>query len=199
MSNVRLAIIYYSTYGINHAMATIAAEAATEAGAEVRLRKVQETAPQSVVDGQPAWKEQAAKTADIPVATPDDLVWSNAMLFSAPTRFGTVASQMRAFIDTLGPIWQDGHLADKPVSAMSSAMNDHGGQEMTIIGMFTTFAHWGSIIVPAGFGDPSIYAAGGNPYGASHTANGQPLSDEKKAAIRYQAQRLVKVAEKLSA
>ena len=35
--NVKLAIVYYSTYGTNHQMAEIAAEAARAAGAEVRL------------------------------------------------------------------------------------------------------------------------------------------------------------------
>ena len=44
MSQVRLAIVYYSTYGTNHRMAEIAAEAARAAGAEVRLRKVREAA-----------------------------------------------------------------------------------------------------------------------------------------------------------
>ena len=55
MSKVRLAIIYYSTYGTNHAMAEVAAQAAREAGAEVRLLKVRETAPESVVASTQAW------------------------------------------------------------------------------------------------------------------------------------------------
>ncbi len=54
MSTVKLAIVYYSTYGTNHQMAGVAAEAARAAGAEVRLRRVRETAPQAVVDSQPA-------------------------------------------------------------------------------------------------------------------------------------------------
>ena len=39
MSNVKLAIVYYSTYGANHRMAEIAAEAARAAGAEVRFAR----------------------------------------------------------------------------------------------------------------------------------------------------------------
>ena len=35
--SVKLAVVYYSTYGTNHRMAEIAAEAARAAGAEVRL------------------------------------------------------------------------------------------------------------------------------------------------------------------
>ena len=198
MSSVRLAIVYYSTYGTNHQMAECAAEAARAAGAEVRLRKARETAPRGVVDGQDAWRAQAERTADIPEATPDDLEWANAMLFSAPTRYGGAASQMRAFIDTLGPLWQRGGLADKPVSAMTSAQNPHGGQETTLLSLYTTFMHWGSIIVAPGYTDPAIFASGGNPYGASVSATGQPLTEEAKATIRHQTRRLVEFAGKLA-
>lgn len=197
MSDVRLAVIYYSTYGTNHTMAEVAAAAAREAGAEVRLLKVRETAPEAVVAGQKAWKEQAERTASIPVASAADMEWANAYLFSAPTRYGTVASQLRAFIDTLGGVWQAGHLSNKAVSAMTSAQNMHGGQESTLIGLYTTFMHWGAIIVPPGYTDPALFAAGGNPYGTS-TRMGE-VSDEVKAAVRFQAQRLVKFAAKIAA
>lgn len=197
MANVRLTIVFYSTHGTNHQMAEIAAEAARAAGAEVRLRKTRETAPESVVAGQPAWKAQAEKTASIEEATPDDMVWANAFLFSAPTRYGVSASQLRAFIDTLGPIWQQGHLSDKPVTAMTSALNPHGGQESTLLGLYTTMMHWGAIIVAPGYTDKSVYGAGGNPYGVSVTA-GQPFTDEIKAAIRHQTLRLVEIAAKLA-
>lgn len=198
MSNVKLAIVYYSTYGTNHQMAETAAEAAREAGAEVRLRKVRETAPEGVVKAQEAWAAQAERTEDIPEATPDNLVWANAYLFSAPTRYGGAASQMRAFIDTLGPIWQEGKLANKPVTAMTSAQNPHGGQETTLQTLYYTFMHWGAIIVTPGYTDPAIFASGGNPYGASVTATGDPLSEEVKKSIRHQTRRLVEIAEKLN-
>src|SRR3954469_16755496 len=178
MTNVRLAIVYYSTYGTNHQMAEIAAEAARAAGAEVRLLKVRETVPEAIVAGQAGWKAQAEKTASVPAATPDDMEWANAYLFSAPTRFGVSASQMRAFIDTLGPLWQKGALANKAVSAMSSAINPHGGQETTLISLYTTMMHWGAIIVAPGYTDPIQYKAGGNPYGVSVTANGQPIPED---------------------
>src|SRR5207253_3162774 len=120
-TSVRLAVVFYSTYGTNHEMADVAAEAARAAGAEVRLLRVRETAPEGVVAGQDKWRAQAERTSHLPEATPDDLVWANAYLFSAPTRYGVVASQMRAFIDTLGPIWSQGKLANKAVSAMTTA------------------------------------------------------------------------------
>lgn len=198
MSNVRVAVVYYSTYGTNHQMAEIAAEAARAAGAEVRLLKARETAPQEVVAGQDAWRAQAERTAHIPDVTPADMEWANAYLFSAPTRYGVPASQMRAFIDTLGPIWLQGKLANKPFTAMSSAQNPHGGQEATVLSLYITAMHWGSIIVPTGYTDPAIFPAGGNPYGTTITANGEPIPEEGKAAIRFQARRLVEFAEKLA-
>ncbi|MCZ2292700.1 MAG: NAD(P)H:quinone oxidoreductase [Burkholderiales bacterium] len=194
--SVRLAILYYSTYGTNHRMAEIAAEAARAAGAEVRLLKVPETAPAEVVAGQEAWKAQAERTAHVPHATAADMEWANAYLISAPTRFGVMASQMRAFIDTLGGVWAKGALANKAISAMSSAQNAHGGQETTLLSFYATAIHWGAIVVAPGFTDPSIFQAGGNPYGYSHT-QGQEFTEERKAAIAHQARRLVEVAAKL--
>ena len=193
---VKLAIVYYSTYGTNHQMASIAAEAAKAAGAEVRLLRTPETAPAAVVDGQPAWKAQAEATAHIPEVTPEDMVWADAYLFAAPTRFGQMASQMRAFIDTLGGVWSEGALSGKAISAMSSAQNTHGGQETTIQGFYATACHWGSVIVPPGFTDPSIIKAGGNPYGYSHTS-GAEFTEEGKAAIGHQTRRLIDIAAKL--
>ncbi len=87
MSSVKLAIVYYSTYGTNHAMAESAAEAARAAGAEVRLLRVAETAPAAVVNAQDGWKAAAERQAGVQVATPEDMEWANAYLFSAPTRF----------------------------------------------------------------------------------------------------------------
>jgi NAD(P)H dehydrogenase (quinone) len=198
MSNVELAVVYYSTYGTNHQMAETAAEAAREAGAEVRLRKVRETAPEGVIKAQETWSAQVERTAHIEEATPEDLVWANAYLFSTPTRYGGAASQMRSFIDTLGPVWQEGKLANKPVTAMTSAQNPHGGQETTLQTLYYTFMHWGAIIVPPGYTDAAIYATGGNPYGTSVTATGEPLSEEVKATIRHQTRRLVEFAEKIN-
>lgn len=196
--SVKLAILFYSTYGTNHTMAEIAADAARAAGAEVRLLRIAETAPADVVNGQDAWKAAAEKQSSIPVATPADMEWANAYIFATPTRFGQAASQVRSFIDTLGGVWFGGKLANKAVSAMTSAQNVHGGQEATILGLYTTFLHWGSIIAAPGFTDPVIFAAGGNPYGYSHT-QGKEFDDAAKGAIAHQTRRTIEIAAKLAA
>jgi NAD(P)H dehydrogenase (quinone) len=197
MGTVRLAIVYYSSYGTNHRMAQVAESAARERGAEVRLRRVRETAPPEVVQAQDAWREHAERTASVQEASLDDLEWANAYLFSAPTRYGGAASQMRAFIDQTGPLWSSGKLAGRAAGAMSSAQNPHGGQETTVLSLLTLFCHWGCVLVPPGYTDPATFAAGGNPYGVTVTADGSPVSDAAVAAITHQTQRLVAIAERL--
>lgn len=196
--SVKLAVVYYSTYGTNHQMAEIAAEAARAAGAEVRLLKTPETAPAEVVAGVDPWRAHAEATASVPTVTAQDMEWADAYLISAPTRFGNMASQMRAFIDTLGGVWAKGGLSNKAISAMTSAQNTHGGQESTLLTFYNTAFHWGAIVVAPGFTDASIIKAGGNPYGYSHT-QGKEFGDDEKAAIGHQARRLVEIAAKLKA
>jgi NAD(P)H dehydrogenase (quinone) len=196
MSKAKVAVVFYSTYGTNLTMAQTAADAAREAGAEVRLLKIAETAPQEAIDSQDGWKATIAKTADIPTVSHDDMEWANAYIFVSPTRYGVVASQVRAFIDTLGGLWFQGKLANKVFSAMTSAQNAHGGQETTLISLYTTAMHWGAILVPPGYTDQSIFAAGGNPYGFSMSQG--ELTDEGKAAIAHQAKRVVTFADKIA-
>ncbi|PKP75027.1 MAG: NAD(P)H:quinone oxidoreductase, type IV [Alphaproteobacteria bacterium HGW-Alphaproteobacteria-6] len=195
MAKPKIAIIFYSTYGTNHQVAVEAARAAEAAGAEVRLRRVAETAPKAVVEGQDAWKAQAARTADIPEVSHDDMEWADGYFFSAPTRYGAVASQLRAFIDTLGGLWMKGALANKTFTATTSAQNAHGGQEATTLGLYTTAMHWGAIIVAPGYTDPSVSEAGGNPYGFS--TNAGAFDDKGRAAVAHQAKRLVEMTAKL--
>ena len=197
MTQARIAIVFYSTYGTNHQVALAAAEAAKAAGADVRLRRIAETAPADVVAGQEAWKAQLDKVQDIPEVSHDDMEWANGYFFISPTRYGAVASQMRAFIDTLGGLWFAGKLTNKTFTAATSAQNTHGGQESTILGLYTTAMHWGAVIVAPGFTDAAVSEAGGNPYGFS--TNAGALDDKGRAAVAHQAKRLVEMTAKLAA
>lgn len=196
MSNVKLAVVYYSMGGTNYQMAKWAEESAKELGAEVRLVKAQELAPQSVIDSNPAWKEFTESTKDVPVVKNDDIEWADAIIFSVPTRFGVMASQMKQFLDTTGGLWAQGKTINKVVSAMTSAQNPHGGQEATLLSLYTMMYHWGALVVTPGYTDPVIFGAGGNPYGTSVTV-GQDgkMVEDVEAAVKYQAKRVITVAE----
>ncbi|MFS0781946.1 NAD(P)H:quinone oxidoreductase [Bacillus sp. 1P06AnD] len=195
MENVKVAVIYYSSTGTNHKMAEWAAEAAKETGAEVKLVKIPELAPDVAIDSNPAWRTHVDATQHVPEATLADLEWADAYIFSIPTRFGNVPGQVKQFIDTAGGLWAQGKTVNKVVSAMSSAQNAHGGQEQTILALYTTMHHWGAIVVAPGYADPSTFAAGGNPYGTSVTvpAPGE-MNEDAEAAVKFQAKRTATVA-----
>ncbi|MEH6940616.1 NAD(P)H:quinone oxidoreductase [Bacillus sp. JJ722] len=196
MENVKLAVIYYSSGGTNYKLAKMAEEGAKAIGAEVKVLKVAETAPQAAIDSNPAWKAHIEATADVPEVTLADLEWADAIIFSVPSRFGNMPGQMKNFLDTTGGLWFHGKLANKVVSAMSSAQNPHGGQEATILSLYTSMYHWGAIVAAPGYTDPVTFAAGGNPYGTSVTVNQDgEMVEDVEAAVKHQAKRTVTIAE----
>ncbi|WP_368654374.1 NAD(P)H:quinone oxidoreductase type IV [Ornithinibacillus sp. 4-3] len=196
MSNVKLAVVFYSMGGTNYQLAQWAAEGAKELGADVRVLKVEELAPEAVIEGNEGWKATVDATKDVPVATSDDLEWADAIIFSIPTRFGVMPSQMKQFIDIQGGLWASGKTVNKVVSGMTSAQNPHGGQEATLLSLYTTMMHWGAIIATPGYTDPVVFGAGGNPYGTSVTVDQDgKMVENVEDAVKYQAKRTVTVAD----
>jgi NAD(P)H dehydrogenase (quinone) len=194
MHKLRAAIIYYSSTGANYQLAQWAAAGAQQAGAETRIVKVKELAPESAIAANPAWKKNVEATAQVPEATMEDLEWADVYIFSIPTRYGNLPAQMKQFLDMTGGLWAEGKLANKVVTAMSSAQNVHGGQEETILALYTTMYHWGCIVVAPGYTDSVLYAAGGNPYGTSVAVSPEgKMQADVKAAVQYQAKRVVRV------
>lgn len=190
--SVNVAVIYYSSTGTIHALATEIASAAERAGAEVRLRRATELAPRAAIESNPAWAAHADATADIPEATPDDMLWADAVIFGSPTRYGNVTSQLKQFIDTLGGLWQQGKLADKVYSGFTSSATAHGGQESTLLALYNTIHHFGGILVAPGYTDPAKFVDG-NPYGTSHVGGPEtPVDDNARTAARIQAERVVR-------
>ena len=196
---VKLSIIYYSSTGTVDAMARHAATMAEKAGAEVRLRHVEELAPESVVSSNEQWAAHVREVADEPRARPEDVVWADAVIFGTPTRFGNVSSQLKQFIDTLGPQWGQGQLADKTYAGFTAAQTRHGGHESTLLALYNTIHHFGGILVPPGYTDP-VKFADGNPYGVSHATgadNDAPLDDAAYDALGHLVELVVSVTLRL--
>jgi NAD(P)H dehydrogenase (quinone) len=199
--SVKVAVIYYSATGAVHALAQAVADGAAEAGAEVRLRRVAELALETTIDSNPKWRQHVDATTSVAEASTQDLAWADAFAFGTTTRFGAPAAELKYFMDQSVELWQQGKLADKPVTTFTSSYNRHGGGEATILSLANVFYHWGALIVPPGYTDPAVYAAGGNPYGTSYASG--PTGDGPDAttleAARYQGRRLAEVAIRLQA
>jgi NAD(P)H dehydrogenase (quinone) len=192
----RIAVIYYSATGNVHRLAQAVAEGAERAGAEVRLRHVEELSSELLISQNQLWGRHRSQVDEAPVAALDDLEWADGIAFGTPTRFGNVAAQLKQFIDQAGRLWQQGKLADKVATSFTSSQTAHGGQESTILALNNTLYHWGMLILPLGYTVHEVFAAGGNPYGASFVS-GESLSGPNAAAIaaaQYQGERLARYA-----
>jgi NAD(P)H dehydrogenase (quinone) len=195
----RLAVIYYSATGNVHRLAVALAEGAQDAGAEVRLRRVEELAPEAAIQSNAKWVAHREATADVPVASLDDLEWADGFAFGSPTRFGLPTAQLKQFLDQTGGLWARGALADKVGTAFTSASTTHGGLESTILAINNVLYHWGAIVLPLGYTD-AVVKATGNPYGASWVSRKSAAPDDDAlATARHQGRRLARVATALAA
>ncbi len=191
----KILVMFYTSTGTNLGIAREAERAATQAGAEVRLRRFAEIAPMEVVRSQEKWHATLEKMqeAGIEECALGDLEWAEGYFVSVPTRYGLPPSQMLAFTDTTGGLWSSGKLADKAFTATCSASSLHGGQEGTLQALTKMASHWGCYLVPPGYADPVKFEDGGNPYGYS-MAQGEEMN---AASIAFQARRLVEATAKL--
>ncbi len=196
----KVLVLYYSAWGHMEAMAYAAAEGAKEAGATVDVKRVAETVPEDI---QKAYHYKMDQKA--PVAQPDDLANYDAIIFATGTRYGMMTAQMKNLIDQTGGLWMKGALVGKVGSVMTSAANQHGGLESTILSFQVVLQHHGMVIV----GLPYSYQGqmghdvvrGGSPYGASTVTGGDGSrmpSEQDLEAAKFQGAHVAKIAAKLA-
>ena len=201
---MKVNIIFYSLYGHIYRMAEAVAEGAREVkGAEVSLYQVPETLPADIIAKMGA-TEGKKSFAHVSVAGMSQLAEADAVIFGAPTRFGMMSAQMRAFLDMTGQLWMKGALVGKVGSVFTSSATQHGGQESTILSFHTTLLHHGMIIVGVPYSEPRLSEvgemSGGSPYGATTIAgpDGSRFPSENELAIaRYQGKHVAAIAAKL--
>ncbi|GAA0624199.1 NAD(P)H:quinone oxidoreductase type IV [Brevundimonas kwangchunensis] len=196
----RILVLYHSTYGHVEQMAEAVAEGARSVeGATVDIKRVPETVPEELAKQSGYKLDQAA-----PIAKVEDLADYDAIIIGAGTRFGTVASQMRNFLDQTGGLWFQGKLVGKVGSAFTSTATQHGGQETTLIGVIQTLLHHGMLVagLPYAFQGQMTMdeISGGSPYGATTITKGDgsrmPSANELDGA-RFQGRYVAETAKKL--
>ncbi len=189
MASPKILIPFYSRSGTVARLAEAVAEGARAEGAEVRLRRAREVVPDAVIASVPGWKEGAdALNAQYEAPTADDAVWADGIIFGTPTRFGSVSSELKSYIDSLGGLWATGALVGKAGSAFAASSQPHGGNEATTLALYPILAHLGFIIVPTGYADGVMFAGAGSPYGAS-VISGHPRPAPARPSLPWPASR----------
>lgn len=197
----KILIAFYSRTGSVEKLAQAIAEGAKSQGAEVRLRRAREVVSRDIMEHVPGWAANADRmNAQYEAPTEADAEWADAIIFGTPTRFGSISSELKAWVDSLGGLWFQGKLNGKVGSAFCSTSTPHGGNESTSISMYNFMAHLGLIIVPLGYADPAMFTAG-TPYGASSVSgqNTTPPTENDLHVARYQGRRVAQVAQALAA
>jgi NAD(P)H dehydrogenase (quinone) len=201
MADIKVLVAFYSRNGSTEALAKAVGEGAKAGGAEVRLRRAADLVSPEIMKKAPGWLENSQRMiAEYGAPSEADAEWADAIVLGTPTRFGSVSSELKAFIDSLGGLWFQGKLNGKVGSAFTSTSTPHGGNESTITSLYTPMAHLGLIIVPLGYSDHALFRAG-TPYGASAVSgqnNTPPTADDLEVAT-YQGKRVAYVTKALAA
>ncbi|RTE09342.1 NAD(P)H:quinone oxidoreductase [Paenibacillus whitsoniae] len=197
-----LLVLYYSAFGHVFQMAQAVADGASQSGAhEVRMVRIPEllAAGNRVVkpDGARTENREADEGAalskqfrltdrytkyeatlalqqEIPIATNDDLRWSDGVLLGFPTYYGTMPAQVKLFLEMAGDLCIEGALEGKPVGLFNSTASIHTGHEASLLTAMVPLFHFGMIFVGLPYSENPEYltadAIGCSPYGASTLA-----------------------------
>lgn len=166
-------IPYYSATGSTELLAMYIAQGVELAGMEARVRKI----------------KPVDREADGLFVTKDDLANCSGLILGSPTRFGQMATAVRAFWDETADIWFSGQLVDKPGAVFTSTSSMHGGQESTLLGMMMPMIHHGMMVVGVPYTVSALERTerGGGPYGPSAVSNSKGnvelTRDEKDICI----------------
>ncbi|QNP74234.1 flavodoxin family protein [Streptomyces roseirectus] len=172
----RVAVVCDPTEPGTRTLASALAEGAEKAGAEVRL----------------------LHTGSPHGATPADVEWADAVALGGPAFLGGLSPLLTRFLADCEPLRASGKLDGKAATGFVTAPQPHSGSESALLALYHAMHHWGAVIVPPGYTDPSITIAGGNPYGISHTTAHGPLPGrDVLAAAVFQGARLARVTARL--
>ena len=162
-----LLILFYSASGSVKNLAHAIADGAEESNIKVKIRTVPKVSSKNEkVD------PSIPDTGEI-YCTKDDLINCGGMAIGSPTRFGSMASPMKYFLDSTGDLWATNALENKPGIAFTSTSSMHGGQESTLFNLITFMMHQGMLIAgtPYSVDELNSTKSGGTPYGPTHVEN----------------------------
>ena len=159
-----LLVLFYSTSGSVKKIAHAIADGAEDAGIKVKIRTVPKVSANNEMI------ESTLPESGEVYCTKDDLINCSGLALGSPTRFGSMASSLKHFLDSTGDLWASNSLEDKPGIVFTSTGSMHGGQETTLFNLMTYMLHHGMIVAGSPYSISELHKtkSGGTPYGSSH-------------------------------
>ena len=192
-----LLILFYSASGSVKNLAHAIADGAEESGLNTKIR----TVPR--VSSKAEQTEPLIPEENEIYCTKEDLIGCAGMAIGSPTRFGSIASPLKYFLDSTGDIWSNNTLNGKPGLAFTSTGSMHGGQEITLFNIITFMLHHGMLISGSPYSIQELHntKSGGTPYGPTHVEsfnNSSNLTPEEYIIAKASGMRLAELINKLS-
>ena len=196
MENKYLLILFYSAGGSVRNIAHAIADGAESEGIKVKIRTV------AKVSAVTEKTESEIPSKDEIYCTKEDLINCSGLALGSPTRFGSMASPLKHFLDATGDLWATNALEDIPGIAFTSTGSMHGGQETTLFNLLTYMLHHGMIIhgSPYSIKELGETKSGGTPYGPSHVEsfnNANTLTPDEYEIAKKTGSRLASLIIKL--
>ena len=192
-----LLILFYSASGSVKNLAHAIADGAEETGLNTKIRTVPRVSSKS------AQTEPVIPEENEIYCTKEDLIGCAGMAIGSPTRFGSMASPLKYFLDSTGDIWSNNTLNGKPGLAFTSTGSMHGGQEITLFNIITFMLHHGMLVSGSPYSIQELHntKSGGTPYGPTHVEsfnNSSNLTPEEYVIAKSSGMRLAELINKLS-
>jgi|TARA_B100001059_G_scaffold108207_1_gene108024 NAD(P)H dehydrogenase (quinone) len=197
MENKYLLILFYSAGGSVRNIAHAIADGADENNLNVKIRTVPKVSEVSEKI------ESVIPQKDEIYCTKDDLINCSGLALGSPTRFGSMASPLKYFLDSTGDLWASNALENIPGIVFTSTGSMHGGQEMTQFNLLTYMLHHGMIILgsPYSIKELNETKSGGTPYGPSHVEsfnNSNKLTPHEYEISKLTGSRIAKFINKFN-
>jgi NAD(P)H dehydrogenase (quinone) len=198
---MKILIVFYSRYGNTARLAEGIAKGARKVeGAEVMMRKINETAPAQIISKDEKWQrahDEMVRKYQAPTLT--ELEEADAIIFGSPTRYGNMSAELKLFMDTTGPLWAQGKLISKVAAVFCTNSTAHSGKESTLLSMMIPLFHHGMIVVGVPQNVPQT-ATAGSYYGATATSGAaadHPPTADDLAVAEALGQRVAQVTQEL--
>ena len=198
MENKYLLILFYSAGGSVRNIANAIADGAEENNLKVKIRTVPKVSSLS------EQVESEIPKKDEIYCTKEDLINCSGLALGSQTRFGSMASPLKYFLDSTGDLWASNSLENIPGIVFTSTGSMHGGQEITQFNLLAYMLHHGMVILgsPYSIKELNETKSGGSPYGPSHVEsfnNSNKLTPHEYEIAKLTGSRITKFIAKVNA
>jgi hypothetical protein len=105
MQDVNVMVVFYSRFGSTERLALAAAVGAVQGRANIRLRRLPDTAGEETIASVEEWRENRSRMNREYVAPREsDVLWADAVMVGMPDGSDTISAEFQRYFDSIGKI-----------------------------------------------------------------------------------------------